>query len=260
VTEAVEDVLAATEAPASVGALLLLDSAGTCARVWELQDGLRDLLTEGSVSPGRPFLIQAFGQRGLDILTDRHTLVVERDGHALRALRPFVSSGIAVVERSTGRNPGFLVALSSTGAAADWLEGFASAVADSLRQKSRGSELALMQRYLEERSDSRHAVVALNDQMIITNAVAARMVGVEEQARLWEYAVRMVRSETVGVESLEIGRGRKIRVQCEPVMNGGTTIGVVMSWRRPSNNLAAVPQESELLLDLAGSGAKWRKM
>lgn len=210
--------------------------------------------------PGFSLSEHVIGSCGTGALATRQTHVVRGSEHALPALHAFVTTGTLVCDTTTGRTPVCLLLISATSEVA-WLEELAGAVASELRQRARRNEHTLMRRYLEERSDSRHAVVALNEQIIITNAAAARMVGVEEQSRLWEHAQRMVQGRADAVVTLDVGRGAVFQVHCEPVHEDGRTVGVLMRWRRPTRTQASSNTPDEIdLAGLVGSGTKWRTM
>jgi sigma-54 dependent transcriptional regulator, acetoin dehydrogenase operon transcriptional activator AcoR len=241
-------------------ALLALDSEGVCVEVWNLGLTSLEQLARDDVRAGFSLAEHVIGASGAGTLGTRQTQVVRGDGHALPALRPYVTTGALVLDTTTGRTPLCLLLISDSPAAA-WLEELAAAVAGELRQRARRNEHMLMQRYLEERSDSRHAVVALNEQIIITNAAAARMVGVEEQSRLWEHAQRMVQGRADTVVALDVGHGSVLQVHCEPVHDEGRTVGVLMRWRRPTRTPSMQITRDDIdLAGLAGSGTKWRTM
>jgi len=257
--EVLRDLLETVARPTSPCCLLALDSEGVCVAAWDLGMGPLEQLARADVRPGYSLAEFFVGPSGVGALTTRQTRIVRGDAHALPALKPFVTTGAVVLDATTGRTPACLLVVSDGAAEVEWVESLTAAIESELCRRARSNEHALMQRYLEERSDSRHAVVALNEQIIITNAAAARMVGVEEQSRLWEYAQRVVQGGAEAVATLDVGRGSALQVHCEPVLSHGTTVGVLMRWRRPTQT-STTPQNDTALAGLAGSGTKWQTM
>lgn len=258
--EVLRDLVGSTPPPPSPAALLALDSEGVCVEVWDLGLPTLGALAHHDVRPGFSLAVPFIGASGSGALATRETHVVWGEAHALPVLRSFATTGTLVLDTTNGRTPLCLLLVADV-AEVEWLEGLAAAVAVELRQRARRSEHTLMQRYLEERSDSRHAVVALNEQIIITNAAAARMVGVEEQSRLWEHAQRIVQGRGDAVVTLDVGHGGVFQVHCEPVHEDGKTVGVLMRWRRPTQTQATrIPRDDIELVGLAGSGTKWQAM
>ncbi|MDI6909215.1 helix-turn-helix domain-containing protein [Nocardioides sp.] len=260
----VSQALATAPALDGGGTLLLLDADGVVVDTWTLGgDVLEDLRAQG-VAPGLCLAEHHAGTSAAGALVTRRLTIVQGPDHDLEALRGVTTVGAPVVEPSANRLFGALVV--ATGAAASdasgsWLGELVSGVEHDLLRRARRSEHVLMERFLQERSDSRHAVVALSAQIIITNAAAARMVGVEEQSRLWEHARQVVADNRGGPTTLEVGQGRSLSVECEPVTDGDETVGVVMRWRRATHPVAVdVQGPAPLLEGLAGRGARWRAM
>ena len=241
-------------------ALLLLDPLGVCVGGWGSRPGIIEELEAMNAKPGYDVGAWALGLDGVASLADRRSPAMRQCESTPELLRPFRIEATPLVDGLTGRSLGSLLAVGGDSETLEWMERLTSQVATELKNRARHSEQVLMEHFLEERRDSRHAVVALNDHVIITNAPAARTVGVEEQARLWEHARRMIGSSVDSSDTLELGRGRTLRVTCERVIDNNITIGVIMRWRRPSQPPLATVSGEGLLSDLAGGGARWRSM
>jgi transcriptional regulator of acetoin/glycerol metabolism len=243
-------------------AILLADPAGTICEVWPGSAPLMSRLAAVGVRPGSVVTEAAVGTSSFSAAVSRCLTVVRGREHLHPALQDVTSAGAVVVQPETRRVLGSLhviVMSSDTGASfiAPWLDGVVRELETLAYQSSTRADSVLMDRFLHENRDSRHAVVALSEKTIITNAAAARLVGVEEQSVLWQHACEVIRSGSHASAELEVGGGQSLHVLCEPVMDGVAVVGAVMRLKRVRERSA---DQSQPLRGLVGSGPAWESL
>lgn len=251
----------AIELPAGGPALVLLDPEGVVVATWDLGGDLSARLANADIAVGYCVAENVIGTSAATALVTRRPIKVPPAAHLHPLLRSFATAGVAFGHTSTRRILGGLCLVGRDDVNLSWLTAFARVVERAVLERATRAERTLMDRFLIERRDSRHAVVVMNEQVIITNAAAARIVGVEEQARLWEHARQVVADQAEAIATLEVGRGLSLKVECEPIVDpdGTGDVGVLMRLRRVGERVV-VNADRHLLGDLAGSGAKWRTM
>ena len=220
---AVAQIAAAVEPATDLGAsVVLTDAAGVVLRVWEGAPEVGARLDAVGIRPGSVVTEAEIGTSSLSALISRSHMEVRGTEHLHPALTALTSAGGVVVQPGTRRILGagpFLML---------WLDSLIRDIEDLAHEDATRSDTVLMDRFLHELRDSRHAVVALSDKTIITNAAAARLVGVEEQSVLWQHARDVMRRNSQVDSIVEVGRGLSLKVTCEPVRDGADIVGAVM--------------------------------
>ncbi|MFI5426687.1 helix-turn-helix domain-containing protein [Aeromicrobium sp. UC242_57] len=246
-------------------ALMVTDADGIVLGVWSGDADVSDAVARAGIRVGACVAERLVGTSSVSTLVSREPMFVEGPEHFARSWQHLVSAGTCLTHPVTRRVVGSLHLITD----ADDASPFAlSWVSELGRETNRRAghfasqvERVLMEAYLSENRDSRHAVVAINQQNIVTNAAAARLVGVEEQTVLWEHASRVVAGEQVEAGLLQVGRGLTLRVRSRPVMHGNEVVGVIMRLKRLAGPRHMSNESSSLALPgLAGSGSKWQSM
>ncbi|HEY1969300.1 MAG TPA: helix-turn-helix domain-containing protein [Pseudonocardia sp.] len=140
-----------------------------------------------------------------------------------------------------------------------WVTDLVREVREALRQSGSRREQVLLSSYLAHNRDARHPLVTLDENTIITNAAAARLLGSMDQAMLWEHACRAMGERRTSAHPLILPDGTRVMVEAVPVADGATTVGAVLKLRRlrepepTAPCAAAVPR----LPGLVGTGPRW---
>lgn len=144
-----------------------------------------------------------------------------------------------------------------------WVQGLATEIEDALLDASTLTQRTLLDAYLKSGADARHPVVCLDDQTLITNAAAARMLGTGDQALLWEMAAKRIASPNVSAEvhTLQLESTQTVKVDVQVVEHGAKPVGALLhltptSTRRPAT---PAPDHAAELGRLRGRSPAWRE-
>lgn len=146
-----------------------------------------------------------------------------------------------------------------------WLLEVVRDIERRLRAMGCVQEQLLLESYVAAKRDSRRPVVCLNDQTILTNSAAARLLGAVDKALLWEQASRAINERASGVATVSLSDGRRILAYCEPLYNGGAPFGAKIEIefdqqdvpKSQKGRTSATPAEP--LEGLAGHGVCWQR-
>ncbi len=110
-----------------------------------------------------------------------------------------------------------------------WVCEVAAQIQQALATAAHRREQLLFEAFLADNRDSRHAVICLDEQTIISNAAAARILGPSDQAILWEHAARTLQIGTDTAEkTVSLADGAAVGVDVVPVTDGPTTVGALL--------------------------------
>lgn len=145
-----------------------------------------------------------------------------------------------------------------------WVCEVAAQIERALATSATRREQLLFEAFLADNRDSRHAVICLDEQTIISNAAAARILGPSDQAILWEHAARTLRSstDTAAEKTVSLADGAAVGVDVVPVTDGPTTVGALLRLKVASHpSRGGRSQEpAPALGDLVGNSPAWRAM
>ena len=144
-----------------------------------------------------------------------------------------------------------------------WVMELAAQVEEALRRGASCREQLLLDSYLAHNRDIRHPLVTLDQQTVITNAAAARLVGGMDQAMLWEHASSAIADRTTGPRSLFLD-GTPIAVETHPIRDGSTVVGAVLKIKSAiqrqverSASRSSGTRDAARLPGLVGQSARW---
>jgi transcriptional regulator of acetoin/glycerol metabolism len=106
--------------------------------------------------------------------------------------------------------------------------------------------------------------MCLNDQTILTNSAAARLLGAVDKALLWEQASRAINERAEGVSTLVLSDGRRILAHCHPIYDGLTPVGAKIEieldgeYAAKSARRRPAAPAGESLTGLAGQSVRWQ--
>ncbi len=234
-------------------AAILVDAAGVVVGRYGIPDGKGTvhLVRFGVVPPlGSSMAEGAIGTHAANLALEsvRPEEVVGHE-HLHKRYLGTHSVSAPVVSSITQRLLGALVVESTTppsGMLLPWAVEVAAAIGARLREECTGRETALMREFLSARHQGRHPVICLDQQTLLCNAAAARLLGGGDQALLWEYASRVIKGEAPDTEVLTLGDGTSHVARFELISGQGGPAGVRITLRpsrtRTSNRRrAAVP-------------------
>jgi transcriptional regulator of acetoin/glycerol metabolism len=147
-----------------------------------------------------------------------------------------------------------------------WLLEVVREVERRLRVEGCVNEHLLLEAFLAARRDSRHPIVCLNDQTILSNSAAARLLGTVDQALLWEQASRAIHECANEVSTFVLSDGQRVSAHCQPIFDGLSAIGAKIEIRRVLNReprrirKSESDSDSSCLGDLVGGSLRWRRL
>ncbi len=118
----------------------------------------------------------------------------------------------------------------------------AQAIERRLYLKSSRNERILLEQFLSAEKRSSRPIIVVNDQIVISNAAAGRVLDEVGQVQLWEYAAAAIEERRGQDTLLPLGDGASVSLHCQPIKEGRAVIGALMEivqQRRPPSRGAA---------------------
>lgn len=251
----------------SMCGLTLTDAEGTALRQWVRDPALGRWLERRNIVPSFSVDETAIGTTsGICLLSGEPTMVRGPE-HFCEDYAEVTSAGVPVVHPVTRRVVGSLnltIRYEDTSPVLlSWVMDLARDVQRAFLETATRRERTLLDAYLAENRDARHPLVALNDQTIITNAPAARLLASVDQAMLWEHASRTIQENASDPRQLVLTDGTIVSVQCREVTDDATeSAGAVLRIRpvieRKTRHPVRPPAAN--LPGLVGEGPRWEKL
>jgi len=183
-------------------AAILVDAAGTVVSHCGIPDGQENvhLVRAGALPPlGASLQEGSIGTHAANLALEsgRPEQVVAGE-HLHTRYSGMHSVAVPIVGITTTRTIGALVVESTTPAQPlllPWAVEVTNAVRTRLRDACQERELLLMREFLATRSSSPHPVICLDQQNLVCNAAASRLLGGDDQALLWEHAAHFLKGD-----------------------------------------------------------------
>ncbi|WP_167669951.1 sigma-54-dependent Fis family transcriptional regulator [Nocardia mikamii] len=269
-TRTVDAVLAQRDAALdqSMCGLTLTDSEGTVIRQWVRDQKLRQWLGRYDISPAFSVDETVIGtSSGICLLSGRPTLVRGPE-HFSEDYAEVTSAGVPVVHPVTHRVVGSLNLTcryeDTSPVLLSWVMELVRDIQRTFQESATRCERTLLNAYLTENRDARHPLVVLNEQTIITNATAARLLTSVDQARLWEHASRSIQERRQEAERLVLTNGTVVSVDCREIGDGGERVGALLKIRpvveRAATRATSTVHSGPDLGSLVGKGPRWREL
>ncbi|MGW5518797.1 sigma-54-dependent Fis family transcriptional regulator [Nocardia africana] len=269
-TRTVTSVLAQRDAviEQSMCGLTLTDGEGTVMRQWVRDQKLRKWLERYDIAPAFSVDEAVIGtSSGVCLLSGRPTLVRGPE-HFNDDYADVTSAGVPIVHPVTHRVVGSLNLTcryeDTSPVLLSWVMELARDIQSAFQESATRRERTLLSAYLTENRDARHPVVVLNEQTIITNATAARLLTSVDQARLWEHASRAMQERRSETERLVLTSGTVVSVDCREIGDGGARVGALLRIRpvveRTTARATSPLHTGPGLGSLVGKGPRWRQL
>lgn len=255
----------------SSSSLTVTDASGWVVARWVEDSRFSRRLDRHDVLPGYSFAETTVGTNsgGMVLETGRPALVAGPE-HFFEESLQLTCAGAPIHHPVTKRLIGTLnltCRYSDTNPIMlSWVCEVATQITQALATSATRREQLLFEAFLADNRDSRHAVICLDEQTIISNAAAARILGPSDQAILWEHAARALRSDTDTDAALQktvsLADGAAVGVDVVPVTDGPATVGALLRLKvasHPSRGGNA-PEPAPVLGELVGNSPAWRAM
>jgi transcriptional regulator of acetoin/glycerol metabolism len=194
-----------------------------------------------SAFPGVLYDEARAGTNGLGtVVEERRPVAVRGREHFAEQLKSFTCVGVPIVHPVTGVFEGILdltcLASESNDLMLPLLLEASREVRERLLAESSASEQALLASFLHATRRTRHPVVCLNDQIVITND-AARGLEPADYALLWDQFARSGdRRMKRFVSELALSEGRVYEARFGPVEAGSITAGAIFELKPPARS------------------------
>ncbi|MGW0021448.1 sigma-54-dependent Fis family transcriptional regulator [Rhodococcus sp. NPDC003382] len=252
----------------SSSSLALTDPGGWVLARWVEDSRFSRRLDRHDVLPGYSFAETTVGTNsgGIVLETGRPALVAGPE-HFFEESLQLTCAGAPIYHPLTKRLIGTLnltCRYSDTNPIMlSWVCEVAAQIQQALATAAHRREQLLFEAFLADNRDSRHAVICLDEQTIISNAAAARILGPSDQAILWEHAARTLQIGTDTAEkTVSLADGAAVGVDVVPVTDGPTTVGALLRLKvgsHPSRHERS-HEPAPVLGDLVGNSPAWRAM
>lgn len=220
--------------------------------------------------PGFGFSEELVGTNGIGtVLEEARPLVVVGEQHFAEAFNRLACAGAPIRHPVTRRVVGVLDVTCPAEIANDLVLAIAleaaSAVERQLLEDASVVERLLLEHFLQASKGSRHGIVSLSSETVITNGVAARLLAGIDTVTLWEEVARALRqggsSATLQLESPD---GRTLVAECQGLeMAGGDAYGGLLLVRpedRPELPERRRRTRELRLSGLVGVSSPWRAL
>lgn len=220
--------------------------------------------------PGFAFSEEIVGTNGIGtVLEEARPLVVVGGQHFAEAFNRLACAGAPIRHPVTRRVVGVLDVTCPADIANELVLAIASeaaaAVERQLLEDASVVERLLLEHFLQASKSSRHGVVSLSSETVITNGVAARLLAGIDTVTLWEEVARALRQGgSSAIVHLEGPEGRMLVAECQGLeMTGGDAYGGLLLIRpseRPELPERRRRTRETRLPGLVGVSSPWRAL
>ncbi|TCO17341.1 transcriptional regulator of acetoin/glycerol metabolism [Kribbella steppae] len=220
------------------------------------------------LAPGFSYSEQFAGTNGIGTALERGgPMHVFGHEHYAEDLEDLACAGVPIKHPITGKTVGAIDLTCWRKDAGSLLITLAKTTADQIRaallRDSSAREQELLQEYLLAGRRSSDMVLAVNDDLLLMNAIAQQSLDGSDQAAVLAHAADLVAQ--VGTDALvvELPSGRRVRITCRSVPEGGRGAGAVIqvTERASGQGLTSVrahrPPPRPELPGIVGRSAPW---
>jgi transcriptional regulator of acetoin/glycerol metabolism len=220
--------------------LVLADRDGRVAGCWASDKPALRTLSRVSIEEGYVLAEELAGTNGVGTaLEEMAPVIIRGQEHYAAPLQRLVCAGVPIRHPFTRRIEGVLdLACPTADANGLLLPAALDLCAQIEREMSMGAperERVVFDAFVARNRSTSAALVALAEQYMVTNAAAADLFDIRDQARLWQQAVESLRSAQPVTRPMQLSSGSSITARCTPVMIGaqcaGTLIEVIAAPR-----------------------------
>jgi len=142
-----------------------------------------------------------------------------------------------------------------------WACEVAQAVRLRIRHDSSEREMQLMRAFLSARARSRQPVICLDQQTLVSNVAATRLLGCGHQALLWEYAHRFLEGEAPATTIVTLNDAGSYVARFERIEGTVCTAGVRITLQAATKRTAPPVRRptpvSKVVASLPGQSRRW---
>ena len=128
-------------------------------------------------------------------------------------------------------------------------------------------ERVMMRQFLQKRRGSKRPLVFANQRVVLTNTAAAGLITAEDEPLLRRKAEEMMTTASTDAVEVVLTNGRRLAIRCEPILDGGAALGVVMHLdvgsdprSRPLLGLGSLTDTERVVANLVAEGLTNRQI
>jgi transcriptional regulator of acetoin/glycerol metabolism/DNA-binding CsgD family transcriptional regulator len=252
--------------------LVLTDSDGDILDRWVPEQSLGSRFDRVHLAPGFVYTEPAVGTNGIGTaIAERRPAFVRGGEHFAEALTALACAAAPIVDPRTGHVLGVIDLTCSARDANPLMLVLARRAARDIEERLSGGtgvvERAVMREFLRKRRGAKDPMVFANEHIVLANTAAEWLVRTDDEPLLRRTAKEMMASASADTVEILLTGGSRVAMRCEPVLDGGATLGVVMhldtgSRRRdrPLLGLASLTDAERSIANLVVEGLTNRQI
>jgi sigma-54 dependent transcriptional regulator, acetoin dehydrogenase operon transcriptional activator AcoR len=242
------DEVAADLSGSGVG-VVLTDERGHVVDRWVADRGLMARFDKIFLAPGFVYEERSIGTNAIGTaLAQRGPSLVDGTEHFADALISMACAAVPISDPATGRLLGVVDLTCRARDASPLLLPLARRAGREIERRlldhSGVTERILLQRFLRERRGAKGPLAIVNEQRVIANAAAERLIDPQDGPMLWEHATRLLATRSTAPSEVTLNRG-PVSMRCEPVFDGGDLLGVLVYLKSMAGPPGAVSGRRE---------------
>ncbi|MQA85470.1 MAG: hypothetical protein GEV03_12790 [Streptosporangiales bacterium] len=253
--------------------VLLTDGGARILRRDVAEFDLRRRLDSVNAERGFYYLEEYTGTNGLGTaVEERRPVQITGPEHFCGPLEQFTCAGVPIFHPLTGHLEGVIDVtcrfLDTNERLLPIAVEAAAEIEERLFLQCTRREQALLRAFLRASKGARSGIVALNDQVLLSNALAARILNQTDQTALWEYAVHAIKAGRDKALTLTLG-DLEVNTAFHPMREGDEVVGALVEIDLPRRPTAAERSRSQEVAGaplrravggLVGESASWIRL
>jgi transcriptional regulator of acetoin/glycerol metabolism/DNA-binding CsgD family transcriptional regulator len=252
--------------------VLLTGRDGDILDRWVPERSLGSRFDRVHLAPGFVYTEPAVGTNAIGTaIAQRQPTFVRGSEHFADALTALACAAAPVLDPRTGHVLGVIDLTCSTRDASTLMLALARRAAREIEERlvddGAIAERVMMRQFLRKRRGSKHPMVFANRRIILANTAAEGLVRPEDEARLRLKAEEMMATAFSGAFAIALSSGTRVEMRCEPILDGGAAVGVVMHFdggseprSRPLLGLGSLTDSERSVANLVAEGLTNRQI
>ena len=252
--------------------LLLTGREGDILDRWVPERSLGSRFDRVHLAPGFVYTEPAVGTNGIGTaIAARRPAFIRGSEHYADALTALACAAAPIMDPRTGHVLGVIDLTCSVREASPLMLALARRAAREIEERLVDDtaivERVMMRQFLRKRRGSKHPMVFANQRIILTNTAAEQLVKAEDEPVMRRIAEEMMTTASTDVIEVVLTNGTRVAVRCEPILDGGAALGVVLHLdagtdprSRPLLGLASLTDTERSVASLVAEGLTNRQI
>jgi transcriptional regulator of acetoin/glycerol metabolism/DNA-binding CsgD family transcriptional regulator len=224
------------------------------------------------LAPGFVYKELAVGTNGIGTaIASRRPTFVRGSEHYADALTALACAAAPIMDPRTGHVLGVIDLTCSVPDASPVMLALARRAGREIEERLVDDtaivERVMMRQFLQKRRGSKHPLVFANQRVVLTNTAAEGIVKAEDEPLLRRKAEEMMTTGSPDAAEVVLTSGMRVAMRCEPILDGGAALGVVMHLdvgsdprRRPLLGLGSLTDTEHAVAKLVAEGLTNRQI